>query len=484
VGIDYALIVVTRYRAEHARGIEREAALLLAMDTAGRTVFFAGCTVIIALLGLLLLGLSFLYGAAIAAGLAVMLTMLAALTLLPALVTRTGDWIDRLHVPLPGQKRRVAAAQASAEASGVSGESPAWARWTGLVQRRPWAAITLALIVLLALAAPALHMRLGTSDAGLDPPDTTTRKAYDLVAEGFGAGTNGSFVLAVDLAKKGDPSPGQRVADAIKGDPDVALVAPPQLSSDGAIATVAMFPKSGPQDEETTKLLDRIRDDLLPPVERDTAAQVSVGGQVASQEDFTGVIASKLPLFVGMVVLLSALLLMAVFRSVFIPLKAACMNLFSIGAALGCLTLVFQDGKLAGLLGVGTGPIESFVPVMTFAIVFGLSMDYEMFLVSRMREEWLRTGDASLAVRNGVSTTGRVITAAAAIMVCVFGAFMLGPERVLKEFGFGLAIAVFIDAVIIRCLLVPALMQVVGEKAWWAPTWLVRKMPHLAIEPE
>jgi RND superfamily putative drug exporter len=484
VGIDYALIVVTRYRAEHARGIEREAALLLAMDTAGRTVFFAGCTVIIALLGLLLLGLSFLYGAAIAAGLAVMLTMLAALTLLPALVTRTGDWIDRLHVPLPGQKRRVAAAQASAEASGVSGESPAWARWTGLVQRRPWAAITLALIVLLALAAPALHMRLGTSDAGLDPPDTTTRKAYDLVAEGFGAGTNGSFLLAVDLAKKGDTSAGQRVADAIKGDPDVALVAPPQLSSDGAIATVAMFPKSGPQDEETTKLLDRIRDDLLPPVERDTGAHVSVGGQVASQEDFTGVIASKLPLFVGMVVLLSALLLMAVFRSVFIPLKAACMNLFSIGAALGCLTLVFQDGKLAGLLGVGTGPIESFVPVMTFAIVFGLSMDYEMFLVSRMREEWLRTGDASLAVRNGVSTTGRVITAAAAIMVCVFGAFMLGPERVLKEFGFGLAIAVFIDAVIIRCLLVPALMQVVGEKAWWAPTWLVRKMPHLAIEPE
>jgi RND superfamily putative drug exporter len=484
VGIDYALIVVTRYRAEHARGTDREAALLLAMDTAGRTVFFAGCTVIIALLGLLLLGLSFLYGAAIAAGLAVMLTMLAALTLLPALVTRTGDWIDRLHVPLPGQKRRVAAAQASAEASGVSGESPAWARWTGLVQRRPWAAITLALIVLLALAAPALHMRLGTSDAGLDPPDTTTRKAYDLVAEGFGAGTNGSFLLAVDLAKKGDASAGQRVADAIKSDPDVALVAPPQLSSDGAIATVAMFPKSGPQDEETTKLLDRIRDDLLPPVERDTGAQVSVGGQVASQEDFTGVIASKLPLFVGMVVLLSALLLMAVFRSIFIPLKAACMNLFSIGAALGCLTLVFQDGKLAGLLGVGTGPIESFVPVMTFAIVFGLSMDYEMFLVSRMREEWLRTGNASLAVRNGVSTTGRVITAAAAIMVCVFGAFMLGPERVLKEFGFGLAIAVFIDAVIIRCLLVPALMQVVGEKAWWAPTWLVRRMPRLAIERE
>jgi RND superfamily putative drug exporter len=484
VGIDYALIVVTRYRAEHARGMDRDAALMLAMDTAGRTVFFAGCTVIIALLGLLLLGLSFLYGAAVAAALAVMLTMLAAMTLLPALVSRSGDWIDRLHVPLPGQKRRQEAARAAALASDVSGVSPAWERWTGLVQGKPWIAIAVALAVLLGLAAPALHMRLGTSDAGLDPEGTTTRKAYDLVAEGFGAGSNGSFLLAAELAKKGDTSAGAQIAEALRGDPDVALVAPPQVSTDGAIATVAMFPKSGPQAEETTKLLDRVRDDLLPPVERATGARVSVGGQVASQEDFTNVIASKLPLFVGMVVLLSALLLMAVFRSVFIPLKAACMNLLSIGAALGFLTLVFQDGNLTGLIGGGTGPIESFVPVMTFAIVFGLSMDYEMFLVSRMREEWTKTGDASRAVRDGVATTGRVITAAAAIMIVVFTAFALGPERIFKEFGLGLAVAVLLDALIIRCLLVPALMQVVGRKAWWAPTWLVRKMPHLAIERE
>ena len=238
---------------------------------------------------------------------------------------------------------------------------------------------------------------------------------------------------------------------------------PPQLSKDGEIATIVMFPKSGPQDEETTKLLDRLRDDLLPRVEQTTGVQVYVGGQVASQEDFTSVIASKLPLFVGMVVLLSALLLMAVFRSVFIPIKAACMNLLSIGAALGFLTLVFQDGFLADALGVGTGPIESFVPVMTFAIVFGLSMDYEMFLVSRMREEWLRTGDPSLSVRNGVATTGRVITAAAVIMIVVFSSFALGPDRVIKEFGLGLAMAVLLDALIIRCLLVPALMQVVGR---------------------
>ncbi len=225
--------------------------------------------------------------------------------------------------------------------------SPSWARWSGAVQRHPWAAITVSLLILLGLALPALHMRLGTSDAGLDPEGTTTRKAYDLVADGFGAGTNGSFLLAVDLPRKGDLASADRVAARIERDPDVAEVTPPQLSKDGEIATIVMFPRSGPQDEETTKLLDRLRDDLLPPVEQTAGVQVYVGGQVASQEDFTSVIASKLPLFVGMVVLLSALLLMAVFRSVFIPIKAACMNLLSIGAALGFLTLVFQDGFLA-----------------------------------------------------------------------------------------------------------------------------------------
>ena len=484
VGIDYALIVVTRYRAEHARGLDREAALLLAMDTAGRTVFFAGCTVIIALLGLLLLGLSFLHGAAVASAIAVGLTMLAALTLLPALLSRSGRWIDRLHVPLPGQKRRQARASEKAAAMGVSGYSPAWGRWAEGVQKRPWAAIALSLVILLGLAVPALHMRLGTADAGLDPPGSTTREAYDIIADGFGAGTSGSFLLAVDLARKGDTAAAQRVSAAVKGDPDVAQVTPPQLSKDGEIATIVMFPKSGPREEETTRLLERLRGEILPPVARETGSEVFVGGQVASQEDFTGVIADKLPLFVGMVVLLSALLLMAVFRSVFIPIKAAIMNLLSIGAALGFLTLVFQDGFLADALGVGSGPIESFVPVMTFAIVFGLSMDYEMFLMSRVREEWLRTGDASLAVRNGVATTGRVITAAALIMIVVFVAFALTPERVIKEFGLGLAMAVLLDALVIRCLLVPALMQVVGRNAWWAPSWLERRMPHLAIERE
>ncbi|MEA2223484.1 MAG: hypothetical protein QOH83_1860, partial [Solirubrobacteraceae bacterium] len=479
VGIDYALIIVTRYRAEHSRGLSRDDALLLAMDTAGRTVFFAGCTVIIALLGLLLLGLSFLYGAAIASAVAVLLTMLAALTLLPALLSRAGNWIDRLRLPLPGRKRRAAKLAAAAP-----GESPAWARWSELVQRRPWPAALVALLILLALAAPALHMRLGTSDAGLDPEGSTTRKAYDLVAEGFGAGTNGSFLLAMKLPRKGDAAAAKQVVEAVASDPDVALVTPPQITKDGQVATIILFPKSGPQDEQTTKLLDRLRDERLPAVEKATGAPVYVGGQVASQEDFTNVISQKLPLFVGMVVLLSALLLMMVFRSVFIPIKAAAMNLLSIGAALGFLTLVFQDGHLAGALGVGTGPIESFVPVMLFAIIFGLSMDYEMFLVSRIHEEWLRLGDASRAVRNGVATTGRVITAAAAIMVVVFGSFALTGERVITEFGLGLAMAVLLDALVIRCLLVPALMQLVGRGAWWFPSWLERRLPRLAIEPE
>jgi RND superfamily putative drug exporter len=479
VGIDYALIVVTRYRAEHARGLTRDEALLLAVDTAGRTVFFAGLTVIIALLGLLLLGLSFMQGASLASALAVLFTMCAALTVLPAVLSKTGDWIDRLRLPLPGRRRRAERAAAVS----LPGESPAWARWSELVQRRPIPAILVALVILVPLAVPALHMRLGSSDAGLDPPGTTTRVAYDLIAKGFGAGTNGQFLLAVELPRRGDAEAAKRLAQAVAGDPDVAVVAPPQLSPDGEVATIVLFAKTGPQDAATTALLNRLRDERIPAVARTTNVRVFVGGSTASQEDFTQVIANKLPLFVGVVVLLSALLLMAVFRSIFVPLKAAVMNLLSIGAALGFVTLVFQDGfLLAGALSVGTGPVESFVPVMLFAIVFGLSMDYEVFLMSRTHEEWERTGDASRAVRNGLATTGRVITAAAAIMIVVFASFALGPERVIKEFGLGLAMAVLIDALVIRCLLVPAIMELAGRRAWWLPSWLDRRMPRLALE--
>jgi putative drug exporter of the RND superfamily len=476
VGIDYALIVVTRYRAEHGRGLSREDAIVRAQDTAGRTVFFAACTVIIALLGLLLLGLSFLHGAAIAAALAVLLTMIAALTVLPAVLSRSGDWIDRLRLPLPGRRRRSAAAAAP--------ESAAWGRWSELVQRRPWPAAAVAVLILLALASPALHMRLGTSDAGLDPPGTTTRNAYDTIAKGFGAGVNGSFLLATKLPRAGDEQAAKQISAAVAHDPDVAIVTPPQPSPDGQVATIVAFPKSGPREEETTRLLERLRGDVLPDVERRTGATVFVGGQTASQEDFTDVIASKLPMFVGSVVLLSALLLMAVFRSVFIPIKAALLNLLSIGAALGFVTLVFQDGLLAGALGSGTGPIESFVPVMLFAIVFGLSMDYEVFLVSRMHEEWQGSEQASRAVRNGLATTGRVITAAALIMIVVFATFALGDDRIIKEFGIGLAMAVLLDAFVIRILLVPALMELAGRWAWWLPAGLERRLPRLALERE
>jgi putative drug exporter of the RND superfamily len=475
VGVDYALIVVTRYRAEYGRGDRtRDEAILRAQDTAGRTVFFAACTVIIALLGLLLLGLSFLHGPAIASALAVLLTMFGALTVLPALLSRAGDWIDRLRLPLPGRARRTANAAA--------GESAAWARWSGFVQRRPWPSAIVALLVLLALAVPALGMRLGNSDAGLDPSGSTTRKAYDLIAKGFGPGINGPFLLAVQLPRAGDTDAAQGIAAAAGRDPGVSRVLPPQLSADKQIATITLFPKTGPQDAATTKVLDRLRGNILPPAAQAARASVYVGGQTAGQEDFTDAIASKLPIFVGTVVLLSALLLMAVFRSIFIPVKAAFMNLLSIGAALGFVTLVFQKGVLGGLLGTGTGPVESFVPVMLFAIVFGLSMDYEVFLVSRMHEEWQHTDDPSRAVRNGLASTGRVVTAAATIMVVVFLTFGLGDNRIIKEFGLGLAIAVFLDAFVIRILLVPALMELAGRRAWWLPSILERRLPRIALE--
>jgi RND superfamily putative drug exporter len=508
VGVDYALIVVTRYRAEYGRirreqdalhaqetpeealareqedPAERKArvralrseAILRAQDTAGRTVFFAACTVIIALLGLLLLGLSFLHGPSIASALAVLLTMLGALTVLPALLSRSGDWIDRLRLPLPGREKRAVNAAA--------GESAAWARWSGFVQRNPWPSVVAALLVLLALASPALGMRLGSADAGLDPAGTTTRNAYDLIAKGFGPGINGSFLLATQLPKAGDEVAAKAVADAIAKDPGVALVTPPQLSPDKQIATIVLFPKTGPQNLKTTRLLERLRANILPPVEKTSGTAVYVGGQTASQEDFSDVIAGKLPLFMGVVVLLSALLLMAVFRSIFIPIKAACMNLLSIGAALGFVTLVFQHGFLDGVLDTGVGPIESFVPVMMFAIVFGLSMDYEVFLVSRMHEEWQHTDDPSRAIGNGLATTGRVVTAAATIMIVVFATFALGDDRVIKEFGLGLAIAVLLDAFIIRVLLVPALMQLAGRWAWWLPAGLDRRLPQIALERE
>lgn len=469
VGVDYALFVVSRYRSEIKNGLSRAEAIELAMDTAGRTVFFAACTVVIALLGLLLLGLSFLHGVAVGAAVAVMATMFAAITLLPAMIGGVGDWIDRLRLPFFRSKPGAA-------------EGQRWERWSRFVQRQPLAAAVVGLVIVGGLCVPLFGMRLGGSDAGVDPPGSTTRKAYDLIAEGFGAGTNGSFLIAAKLPAKGDKTAAETIAAAVKSDPDIAFVATPQVSPDGEVATIAAYPKTGPQDEKTTDALKRLRGDILPPLEESTGATMNVGGGTAGQVDFTDVISEKLPLFVGMVVLLSALLLVAIFRSLLIPLKAALMNLLSIGASLGVITAVFQNGFGADLLGVGTGPVEPFFPVLLFAIVFGLSMDYEVFLISRMHEEWEKSKDAPDAVARGLAATGRVITAAAAIMVVVFLGFVLGDDRIIKLFGIGLASAVFIDAVVIRCLLVPALMELFGKRAWWLPARLERVIPKLAIE--
>jgi RND superfamily putative drug exporter len=496
VGIDYALFVVTRYRAEVRAGLDRDDAVEMAIDTAGRTVMFAAITVVIALLGLLLLGLNFMQGVALGAATAVLATLFAALTIIPALIGGSGEFMDGvLHeyderggfrfwgtkhrFSLPGKAFR---ARRLARRERKRAEGHAWERWSHAVQARPWLAAGIALVVLLALALPATQMRLGSSDAGLDPPGTTTREAYDLIAEGFGAGTNGSFLLVAELAQKGDKAAAQKIADAVKADKDFTFVAPAAVSPDGAVATITAYPRTGPQDEATTDTLKHLRDIVVPAAERETGARVEVGGFTASNEDFSRVVASKLPLFVGVVVLFSALLLLVVFRSVIIPIKAAVLNLLSIGAALGFVTLVFQEGHGSSLLGIGTGPIDSFVPVLMFAIVFGLSMDYEVFLISRVHEEWERTNDASASVARGLQTTGRVITAAATIMILVFASFALGDDRIIKLFGLGLASAVFFDAVIIRCLLVPALMEIFGRRAWWLPSWLDRRLPRLAIE--
>ena len=496
VGIDYSLFVVTRFRAEVRAGRNRDEAIEKAIDTAGRTVTFAATTVVIALLGLLLLGLSFMHGVAIGAAAAVLAVMFSALTIIPALIGGSGRFMDGVLVEFDrrggyrfwGMKRRIhipgesLRARRAAKRERRRAEGSGWERWSRAVQRRPWPAAIVSVVVLVALTLPALNLRLGSSDAGVDPSGTTTRKAYDLIAEGFGAGTNGSFLIVSELPRKGDRPAARQIAGAVDADPDFTFVSPPTLSPDGRVATITAYPKTGPQDERTTVTLKRLRNDVLPAVEKTTGATVEVGGFTASTEDFSRVVAGKLPLFIGVVVLLSALLLLFVFRSVVIPIKAAAMNLLSIGAALGFVTLIFQEGHGADLLGIGTGPIESFVPVLMFAIVFGLSMDYEVFLISRVHEEWEHTHDASLSVGRGLQTTGRVITAAAAIMVVVFGSFAIGDDRVIKLFGIGLASAVFFDAVIIRCLLVPAIMELLGRRAWWLPAWLDRRLPRLAIE--
>ena len=469
VGIDYALFIVTRYRdAYRENGGDVQAALELAMNTAGRAILFAGATVVIALLGMFALGVSFLYGVAIAASLGVLLVLAASLTLLPALLMFTGKRIGRSR-RLPSRRRE--------PSTGF------WFRWVGLIQRRPaWAAIA-STALLLALAAPALGLRLGASDSGNDPPTQTTRHAYDLLAAGFGSGFNGPLQLAVRLPAAGETAGLARFTSTLRSTPGIASVAAPRLNPARDTAAIAVYPTTSPQSAQTTSLVKRLRSAVLPPLAQATGTSVYVGGATATQVDFARVLSGKLPLFIGLVVLVSALLLLVVFRSLLIPLQAALMNLLSIGAALGVVQAIFERGWLGGLLGVQPGPIDAFIPVMVFAIVFGLSMDYEVFLISRIHEEWQHRGDASTAVREGLANTGRVITAAAGVMVVVFASFAAGDDRVLKLFGIAMATAVFLDAIVIRSILMPAVLELFGRRTWAFPSWADRRLPRLAIEP-
>ncbi|WP_053207716.1 MMPL family transporter [Jiangella muralis] len=470
VGIDYALLIFARYRAELVRGAEPERATVTALDAAGRSVFFAGCTVILALLGLTALGLGSIQGMALSVALTVMMTMLASLTLLPALLGIFGNRFAR-QFRARAEKRR---------AKGKNEDGERWRKLAAAVQKRPLAALVLAAVLLGALAFPALSIRLGFNDAGNDPSDSTSRQAYDLLSQGFGPGFNGPLLVVTD---GGDGSADEAAADAAQAlaqTEGVAATADPIPTPDGEAATVLVYPTTSPQDEATTELVGTLRDDVLPGLTADNGAEYLVGGATAASEDYAGKLADRMPLFILIVVGLSIVLLMAVFRSVLIPLKAAFLNLLSIGAALGAMKLVFQDGAL----GFESGPIEAYVPVMIFAIVFGLSMDYEIFLISRMHEEWVRAGekDPSRAIREGLAHTGGVITAAASIMIVIFAAFVLSPQRLLQQTGFAFAVAIFVDAVIIRCMIVPAVMQLLGRRAWWLPAPLARVLPKVELE--
>jgi RND superfamily putative drug exporter len=396
--------------------------------------------------------------------------MTAALTLLPAVLSKLGRGIDRWD-PF-GLRRR-----------GRSGPG-FWDRWAAMIQRRPLIAALASLAILLVLASPILALRLGSADAGTDAKGTTTRQAYDLLAKGFGPGFNGPMQIVAQLPSAGDSAAVAALRAGLVGQPDVAAVAPAIYSPGGSLAVINVFPKTAPQDAATSTLLTRLRNSVIPPLERSTKTSVYVGGTTALFADFSSLLSSKLPLFIGAVVLISALLLLVVFRSVFVAVKAIAMNLLSVAAAFGVVVAIFQWGWLGGVIGISTtSPIAAFLPVMVFAVVFGLSMDYEVFLMSRMHEEWERTGDAAHAMRHGLAATGRVITAAAAIMVCVFASFILGDSLTIKLFGVGLASAVFLDAFLIRAVLVPALMALMGPRAWWLPRRLDRTLPRLNVDP-
>ena len=516
VGIDYALLIVTRYREQLHTGASVRDAIAVSIDTAGRSVLFAGSTVVISLLGMLVMGVSFVQGLAVGAASVVAVTVAASLTLLPALLGFAGERVERtrwrgliaaglvavalvgvglkitpltIGIPLAvvvliagffvGPLKREVAHRPPKPLR----ETTAY-RWSRVIQHRPWIAAIVGAAVLLVLAVPVLSLRLGFSDESNFADDTSTKQAYDLMVEGFGPGFNGPMLLVASVPEDTSIDALGAVGEAAAADPGVAFVSPPQPNDPDQPTAVLwnLVPTSGPQDEATTDLVDRLRSDVLPPAEEAAGVQVNVTGPVAVNVDFSDYLASRLPYFFGAVLILSFLLLMAVFRSVLVPLKAVIMNLLSIGAAYGIVVALFQWGWLSSVTGVQPAPIEPWIPMMLFAIVFGLSMDYEVFLLSRVREEYDRSGDSRAAVADGLAATAKVITAAAAIMVVVFGSFILETDRVIKLMGTGLATAILLDATIVRLLLVPATMELLGDLNWWLPRWLDRLLPKIEVE--
>lgn len=483
VGIDYALFIVTRHRKGLRAGLAVPDAAREAVTTTGRAVVFAGATVCIALLGMLILRLDFLNGVAIAASLTVVLTVAAAVTLLPALLSFIG------MRALSGRERRRLAER------GPEPELPTGfaARWSAFVERRPKLLAAVAVVVMAVLALPTLSLHLGTSDQGNNPATSTTRKAYDLLAGGgptqggeggFGPGVNGPLTLVSRPDSGADRLAMDKLPEALRDAEGIASVGPVTYNASGDTAVLTVVPESSPQSKSTSQLVDRLRDDLVPAAVDGGSLKVHIGGVTAGYDDFAEIIVGKLPLFVGVVIALGCLLLLVAFRSVGIPLKAAAMNVAAVLSSFGVVVAIFQWGWGSELLGLGPGgPIEPFLPVIMVSVLFGLSMDYQVFLVSRMYEEWLETGDNRRAVRVGLAETSRVINSAAVIMISVFLAFVLSGDRVIAMFGIALAAAVALDAFVLRTLLVPALMHMLGRANWWLPGWLDRRLPKITVEP-
>ncbi|WP_079406225.1 MMPL family transporter [Streptomyces sp. 3211] len=474
VGIDYALFIVTRHRKGLARGSTVEEAAANAVATTGRAVVFAGATVCIALLGMLVLRLNFLNGVAIAASVTVVLTVAASVTLLPALLSYIG-----MRALSRRERRRLAAEGPRPEhTSGFA------ARWSSFVERHPKLLGVVATAVMVVLALPTLSLHLGTSDQGNNPAGSTTRQAYDLLAEGFGPGANGPLTVVARLDGAGDRLAVDRLAQALRSTEGVASTGPAVLNRSGDTAVLIVVPDSAPQSRATSDLVDTLRRDVIPGAGQGNSMEIHVGGVTAAYDDFAEVIIGKLPLFVGVVIALGCVLLLLAFRSIGIPLKAAAMNVAAVASSFGVVVAVFQWGWGSELLGLGSaGPIEPFLPVIMVSVLFGLSMDYQVFLVSRMYEEWLATGDNRRAVRVGLTETSRVINSAAVIMISVFLAFVLSGDRIIAMFGIALAAAVALDAFVLRTLLVPALMHMLGGANWWLPGWLDRRLPRISIEP-